>query len=424
MLIKPLKNFSGIVQLPGDKAITLRAIILSSVAQGAARVSNASTGTDCLAAIDCMARLGAKIKAQGSMLTITGVDKNLKSDRKLYVSGSGATLKLLTGLLAGAGVSAVIDGNESLRKRPMFQFIEPFLDLGAKITTKNGYAPISIKPTAFNRTEIFLHDGGALEKAALMLAGLTAKDGLTIYDESLEGSHTEIMLSEMSADIERGPGRVMVRPSPLKSIDIDVPGDISYAVYFIVAATVISGSHILLKKVGINPTRAAIIDVINSCGGSITVLNPDMSGGEKTADLLVDYSPRIKPFNITAGLTPRLLNEIPALAVMACFTLGRSRISSCGELRNKESDRLESIVSVLREMGARIKADGDDIVVDGGGVLNGGAVLDPKGDHRIAMAMAVAAAASLEGAKILTPEVVNKGYPGFFEEFIEHSEPR
>ena len=418
MHIRPFKNLSGVIRLPGDKAVTHRAVILSGIAQGTAKITNALMGTDCLATIDCMARLGAKIDTRGGILTVTGADMKLRSGLKLYCGNSGTTLKLLTGLLAGAGVSAQIDGEDALRKRPLAGFIEAFNGMGAKITSAGGgVAPLVFKPAPLKGCEIFF-SGGVKLKTALMLAGLFAKGGITLYEDNMAGDHSEILFEEMSADIERGPGRLTVRPSRLKSVNINIPGDISSAAYFIAAATLIPDSHVLLRKVGINPARTAIIDAVNSCGGKVTVMNTGFTGGEKTADLLAEYSPGIRPFNITGEIAPGLLDEFPILAVMACFAVGRSRLSGGETLRHKDGDRIESTVNALKSMGARIYSEGGDIVIDGGGVLNGGAVIDPGGDHRIAMSMAVAAAASLEGAEILTPEVVNASYPGFFEEFI------
>jgi 3-phosphoshikimate 1-carboxyvinyltransferase len=418
LVIKPVQNFSGIVRIPGDKSVAHRAIILSAIAQGTAKITGAPLGTDVLATVDCVSRLGAKVENKDGALLITGTDKNLKSGQKLYAGASATTMRLLMGLLSGAGISAVLDGTESLRRRPVEKLVAPLVNLGAKITATNGFAPVNIKSSRIAGGKVIFSEESNTAKTALMLAGLYSKNGITICDGTMAGDSSELLFSSMSADIERGPEYVTVRPSRLKSVNIKIPGDISCAAYYIVAATVIPDSHIVLKNVGMNPARTAIVNAVNSCGGRVTMLNKKSVSGEKTADLLVEYSPSLKPFDIDKEQSARLINELPVLAVMACFAPGRSRISCGPAARRAKTDRIESVVSALRAMGARISTEGDDIVVDGGGILNGGAVLDPEGDHRIAMTMAVAAAASLEGADILTPEVVNMGYPGFFEEFL------
>ncbi|HEY8423810.1 MAG TPA: 3-phosphoshikimate 1-carboxyvinyltransferase [Clostridia bacterium] len=417
MTIKPLKNISGAFDLPGDKSITHRAIMLNSIAEGEAKVYNALLGEDCLATIDCMKKLGAKISIEPDCVIIQGA-KRLKSSQELYVGNSGTTIRLLTGLLCGAGVSAELDGDDSIKKRPMNRIIEPLTMMGAKISSApGGYAPLRIKGGGLKGIEYEMPVASAQVKSCLLLAGLFADGPTTIIEPIKTRNHTELMLEAMSADIVCHKNRITISKSKLKSIDVNVPGDISSAAYLMILATILKDSYIVLKNVGVNPTRTGILDILKICGAKITMLNKRSTGEEPVSDILIQSADTIKPFVIGGDLIPRLIDEIPILAVLACFAEGRSVIKDAKELKVKESNRIDTTVNMLKKMGARIEATDDGMVIDGTGVLMGGVEIDAGLDHRLAMSAAIAGAVSLDGVEIKNPEIVNVSFPGFFKIF-------
>lgn len=417
MTIKPLKNISGAFDLPGDKSITHRAIMLNAIAEGEAKVYNALLGEDCLATIDCMKKLGAKISIEPDYISITGA-KKLKNGLDLFVGNSGTTIRLLAGLLCGAQVSAELDGDDSIRKRPMNRIIEPLTMMGAKITSnEGGLAPLKIKSSNLKGIEYEMPVASAQVKSCLLLAGLNADSPTTIIEPQKTRNHTELMLEAMSADIIVRRNQIIISKSKLKSIDINVPGDISSAAYLMVLATILKDSYIVLKNVGVNPTRTGIIDILKICGAKITMLNKRTSGQEPVSDMLIQSTDNIKPFVIGGDMIPRLIDEIPILAVLACFADGQSIIKDAKELKVKESNRIDSTVDMLKKMGARIEATDDGMIINGSGALMGGVEIDAQLDHRLAMSAAIAGAVSLDGVKIKNAEIADVSYPGFYKIF-------
>lgn len=416
MIIKPINKINGAFGVPGDKSITHRAIMFNAAAEGTAVVTNALMGEDCLSTIDCMRKLGAKIDIDGATVTVTGA-KKFRSGQNLYVGNSGTTIRLLAGLVAGMGVSTVLSGDDSISKRPMNRVAAPLELMGAKISMQEGgYAPIKIKGGTLNGIEYTMPVASAQVKSAIILAALNAGSPTVIHEPVGTRDHTERMLMGQSADIKVEGNTVTVGRSSLKSINVNVPGDISSAAYLMVLATVLKGSSIVIKNVGVNPTRTGIIDVLRMCGGSVTLLNKRMSGEEPVADIMVEYS-EIKPFEIGGDIIPRLIDELPVIAVLACFAAGRSVIKDAAELKVKESNRIDRMVSELRGMGVNIEATEDGMIINGGGVINGGSVVDAGLDHRIAMSIAVAGACSLEGVTIANHQIANVSYPGFYSIF-------
>ncbi|HEY8419075.1 MAG TPA: 3-phosphoshikimate 1-carboxyvinyltransferase [Clostridia bacterium] len=417
MTINPLKSISGAFDLPGDKSITHRAIMFNSIAEGEAKVFNALLGEDCLATIDCMRKLGAKISVEPDYIHIIGA-KKLKNSQELYVGNSGTTIRLLTGLLCGAGVSAELDGDDSIKKRPMNRIIEPLTMMGAKISSEpGGYAPLKLKSANLKGIEYKMPVASAQVKSCLLLAGLFADGTTTIIEPMKTRNHTELMLEAMSANINIRRNKITIFKSSLKSIDVNVPGDISSAAYLMTLATILKDSYIVLKNVGVNPTRTGILDILKICGAKITMLNKRTAGEEPVSDMLIQSADVIKPFVIGGDLIPRLIDEIPILAVLACFADGVSVIKDAKELKVKESNRIDTTVNMLKKMGAKIEATEDGMVITGTGVLMGGTEIDAGLDHRLAMSAAIAGAVSLDGVEIKNAEIANVSYPDFYKIF-------
>ena len=355
-----------------------------------------------------MRSLGAKIEVEGDTVIIEGCP-DFKSSH-LFVGNSGTTFRLLCGLLAGKDGNFTLDGDDSIRSRPMDRVIKPLERMGAKITSKSGYAPVSIEGNDLMGIHYDMPIASAQVKSAILLAGLNA-DGETVVNEQVVSrNHTEIMLKSMGADIETLGSTTKIRRSNLNSVSLTVPGDISSATYALVLGAV--SGRATVKGVGVNPTRDGIISVLKDVGAYIEYDNYN-NDGEPIADVTVKKTV-LKPFVIGKEIMPRLIDEIPALAVLACFIEGESVITGAQELKVKESNRIDTTVRALRALGADVTATDDGMVICGKGYLDGGAIVDSYGDHRIAMSMAVAGALSKKGATVLSAECCAVSYPDFF----------
>lgn len=412
MEVKPLKSFVKTLAPAPDKSVTHRAIMLNSVARGKSEITNALLGADCMSTIECMRAMGAKIEVDGSRVLVEGGEELKPAE--MYVGNSGTTLRLLTGLLTGYPGKFVLDGDASIRKRPMKRVVEPLREMGAKITFSEGVrAPLSVTGARLKGISYNMPVASAQVKSAILLAGLNA-DGITTVHETIRSrNHTELMLKAMGAKIWIENHATAIMRGTLTAIDVDVPGDISSAAYPMVLASCLKGAHVTLKNVGVNPTRTGIITVMKECGAAVEESQVRYAV-EKIATLDVSYTGNMKPFNIGRELIPYLIDEIPVLAVLACFIDGESVITGAEELKVKESNRIDTTVGMLKAMGADITATDDGMIIRGGKGLKGGATIDPRGDHRIAMAAAVAAAMSERGADILEPGCVAVSYPDFF----------
>ncbi len=411
MEIKPLKKVNFTCVAAPDKSITHRAIMLNSIADDTAVVSNALLGEDCKATIECMKRLGAKIEVNGDVVTITGTPDLNSSE--LFVGNSGTTFRLLCGLLSSRNGRFTLDGDASIRRRPMKRIIDPLTTMGAEIEYADGKkAPVTVNGAKIKGLSYEMPIASAQVKSAILLAGINADGITTVHEKVRSRNHTELMLKAMGAKIWIEDRSVSVMRSSLKSVNLTVPGDISSAAFPMVLAAITQGSEVTVKGVGVNPTRTGIITVMEASGAQITVVNKK-SEVEKTADITVKYAP-LKPFTIDKSIVPFLVDEIPILAVMACFSNGESVISGAEELKVKESNRIDTTVSMLKAMGADIEATDDGMIIRGGKGLKGGCTIDPKGDHRIAMAAAIAACASQEGIELLNPECASVSYPDFY----------
>ena len=411
MFIRPLKSFDKAVEAAPDKSIAHRAVMFNAAAEGSAVITNALLGGDCRSTIACMERLGARIEVDGSTVKVRGTA--CFRDAVLDAGNSGTTTRLLTGLLAGRGVSATIDGDDSLRTRPMKRVTGPLSLMGADVTTTDGKVPISVRPAALHGIDYMMSVASAQVKSAILLAGIGA-DGVTkVTERTLSRDHTELMLKAMGADIMRNGLTVSVKRSELHSLDVRVPGDISSAAFLLGAAAVVKDGRVTVRGVGLNPTRTGVLDVLSSMGMEITTDNPGC-GAEPYGDITAVRCGELRPFTITEKDVPSLIDEIPLLAIVAAYAEGDSVISGAGELRVKESDRIETTAAMIRAMGGEVETRPDGMIIKGRGGLTGGKV-DSFGDHRIAMSAAIGALGSRNGCEITGADSAAISYPGFWE---------
>lgn len=422
MKLKYKHPLKGEVTIPGDKSISHRAVMFGALAKGTTEVTNFLQGADCLSTIDCFRRLGINIENTYDKILVHG--KGLhglrKSDSILDVGNSGTTTRLISGILAGQKFETTLNGDESIQTRPMKRIMEPLSMMGADITSirGNNCAPLCIKGAPLHGIHYKSKVASAQVKSCILLAGLYA-DGITsVTEPSVSRNHTELMLRGFGADVVCEDKTASVTPvSELFSQKIEVPGDISSAAYFIAAGLIVPGSEILVKNVGINPTRDGLIRVCQAMGADMTLLNKRENGGEPVADVLVRYS-SLNAATIEGEIIPTLIDEIPMIAVMACFAKGTTIIRDAAELKVKESDRIAVMVDNLSRMGAHITATDDGMIIEGGYPLHG-AVIDSHLDHRIAMSFAVAALAAEGETEILGADCVKISYPNFYTDLLK-----
>ena len=410
----PLK---GELTIPGDKSISHRAVMLGAISQGTTSVTNFLRGADCLSTISCFRKMGIAIEENPTEILIHGKGLHGLSapETVLDVGNSGTTMRLLSGILAGQDFSSSLTGDASIRKRPMKRVITPLSLMGASIESipGNGCAPLAIQGMPLTGIHYQSPVSSAQVKSCVLLAGLYADSTTKVTEPFVSRNHSELMLRSFGAEIQTEGTTVSVQPDPLLiGQKVEVPGDISSAAYFIAAGLLIPGSEILIKNVGINPTRDGILRVCRAMGADIEILNEQEHCGELTADLLVRHS-ALKGTVIEGGIIPTLIDELPVIAVMAAFAEGTTIIRDAQELKVKESNRLDIIVHHLKEMGADITPAPDGMIIRGGKPLTG-AVLDSHMDHRIAMSFAIAAMAGNGETEILNSDCVSISYPDFY----------
>jgi 3-phosphoshikimate 1-carboxyvinyltransferase len=404
----------GELSLPGDKSITHRAAIIGSLARGITEVKGFLDADDCRSTVECLQKLGVKISERSNRLLIEGRNMALDQPRSVLNAGnSGTTARLLLGILAGQAFSATVSGDQSLQKRPMDRVIEPLSMMGAVFEGAGRHLPLSIRGGQLRGLTYKSPRASAQVKSAVLLAGLFA-EGETVFDEpSISRNHTELMLNAYGANIFTEGTQVRIKGGAnLRGGQILVPGDISTAAFFMVAAAIVPGSEILLKDVGINPTRSGIIDVLLKMGVNLEISNERTWGNEPVADILVSGGALLKGVQIGGEIIPRLIDEIPIIAVAAALAEGKTVISDAGELRVKESDRISALAGQLSRLGAVIVETEDGFVIEGVERLEG-AEVESLGDHRIAMAMAVAGLAAEGDTAVHGAEAVTVSYPGF-----------
>lgn len=418
-IISPGGNVSGVIELPGDKSISHRYAMLAALAEGASEIANYSTAQDCRSTLECLRRIGAGFEIGPDKVRISGRGLNgLKAPRKaLDAENSGTTMRLLMGVLAGQSFVCKLTGDASLRRRPMRRVIEPLRQMGAEIESSDGdRAPIEIRGGHLHAIDYTLPVPSAQVKSAILLAGLFA-DGITTVREPIRTrDHTELALREFGANVDAANGKVSVQPKPsLRARQLAVPGDLSTAVFFICAALILPGSSLVLHNVGLNPTRTRILDFLVSMGASIHLAAVQMRDSELVGDISVTHSP-LAGGKVSGGMVAEMVDELPMLAAIGPYTEKGIEIRDAQELRVKESDRIAALAAGLREMGARVEEFPDGILVAGrdAGKLHGAAV-EPRGDHRIAMALSIAALGADGKTAIRDAECVGVSFPEFFE---------
>ncbi len=415
--IQPARNILGTARLPGDKSISHRYAILGAIAEGRTTIDGFSSAADCASTLDCLRELGLEIARQGSTVRIEGAGlAGLREPKRTLDAGnSGSTIRMLSGVLAGQGFPATLTGDESLRRRPMGRVIEPLRQMGAQISARDGnYAPLEIRGGRLRAIHYIPPVASAQVKTAVLLAGLLA-EGATVVEEKLKTrDHTELALVEFGAEITVGYRSVQVEGGhPLRGGEFRVPGDISAAAFFLVAALLFPESNLHLEKVGLNPTRAALLDFLKSLGADIRISNIESVAGELIGDLHVSGGP-LSGGRIGRDLAPALIDELPALAVLGAHTQGGLSISGAEELRVKESDRIATVAENLRRMGARVEERPDGLEIPGGQRLRGARV-SSFGDHRIAMAFSVAALAAEGETVVEGAEAAQVSFPEFYD---------
>ncbi|MBU1035241.1 3-phosphoshikimate 1-carboxyvinyltransferase [bacterium] len=417
LVLEKVSKLKGNIFVPGDKSISHRSLILGSIAQGETRVYNLLNSLDCLRTLDCMQALGVKIELDvDNSVNIKGKGLYGLQEPKdiLDVGNSGTTVRLLAGLLSGQNFYSVLNGDNSIRKRPMKRVAQPLRLMGADIWGREDghFAPLSIRGSKLNPFQYTLPVASAQVKSALLLAGLYATGETVIREHLSTRDHTERMLEIMQADIKISPPEIKIKGgTELRSTDIFIPGDISSAAYFIAAASILRDSRIIIKQVGVNPTRTGIIEILKKMGTKIDILNYQIKSNEPQADLMIEYS-KLKGVEIKKENVPFLIDELPLIAVVATQAQGKTVVSGARELRVKESDRIKAIVSELKKMGADIEEEEDGFTVNGPTRLQG-AVCESYNDHRIAMSLAVAALLAEGKTVIKNSECIDISFPGF-----------
>ena len=420
MVIQKIKKAVGQIKVPGDKSISHRAVMLGSLANGVTEISGFLKGADCLSTIDCFRKMGIDIDINGENVTVhgNGLRGLKKPDEMLYTGNSGTTTRLLCGILAGQNFDTSITGDASIQKRPMGRVVKPLSMMGAKIESvrKNGCAPLHITGSSLHGITYSTPVASAQVKSCVLLAGLYADGKTSVTEPALSRNHTELMLKFFGADVASEGLTASVLPDPdLHGNLVRVPGDISSAAYFIAAALIVPGSEVLLKNVGINPTRDGMLRVCRAMGADITLLNEQNSGGEPVADLLVRYTPSLSGTVIEGELIPTLIDEIPIIAVLAATANGTTVIRNAEELKVKESNRLDIMVNELTAMGVSLEGTDDGMIIEGGKPFHG-AQIDSRLDHRIAMSFAIASLAAETPTEILRAGCVDISYPTFYQD--------
>ena len=410
-------SLKGTVTIPGDKSISHRAVMFGSLAKGTTEITGFLQGADCLSTISCFSKMGINITNTGEKVIVNG--KGLRGLSApidiLDVGNSGTTTRLISGILAGQNFTSVLDGDASLRTRPMKRIITPLTEMGAKINSNNGCAPLEIIGSPLKGIDYVSPVASAQIKSCVLLAGLYAENPTSVTEPSLSRNHTELMLKAFGADISTEGFTSQVLPATeLFGQQVHVPGDISSAAYFIAAGLIAPNSEILIKNVGLNPTRDGIIKVCRAMGGDITVCDERVQGGEPVGDLLVRSS-SLHGTTVSGDIIPTLIDELPIIAVLAAYAEGRTVIADAAELKVKECNRIDAMVTNLSKMGVDITGTDDGMIIEGGKALHG-AELDTYMDHRIAMSFAIASLNAEGTTSIKDAEIVNVSYPGFFND--------
>lgn len=421
MLFHKSHPLKGEITVPGDKSISHRGIMLGALANGTTSITNFLKGADCLSTISCFQKMGIEIEETENEILVHGKGLHgLSAPKEILDAGnSGTTTRLISGILAGQNFSCDLTGDASIQKRPMKRIMTPLSMMGADITSvhNNGCAPLHIKGAPLKGISYQSPVASAQVKSCVLFAGLYADGKTSVTEPFLSRNHSELMLSSFGASVQTCGTTATIEPEPvLTAQKVEVPGDISSAAFFIAAGLLIPGSELLIKNVGINPTRDGILRVCRQMGADLELLNTRTQCGEPVADILVKHS-ELNGTVIEGDLIPTLIDELPVIAVMAACANGETIIRNAEELKVKESNRLEIIVHHLSEMGCDITGTEDGMIIRGGKPLHG-AVLDSHLDHRIAMSFAVAGLVADGETEITNADCVNISYPGFYRDLL------
>ncbi|MGA8038260.1 MAG: 3-phosphoshikimate 1-carboxyvinyltransferase [Candidatus Acidiferrales bacterium] len=417
--ISPGGTINGVVELPGDKSISHRYAILTALAEGTSEIRNYSSAADCRSTLGCLRRLGIEIDVTPERVKIAGkgLDGLKESRKELDAENSGTTMRLLSGVLSGQVFKTTITGDGSLRRRPMRRVMEPLRKMGAEISSADGdRAPLLIRGGKLKGIEYTLPIPSAQVKSAVLLAGMYGDGTTTVLEAVRTRDHTELALRELGASIEVSKGSIKIKPRPkLQARSLIVPGDLSAAVFLIAAALILPESQLILHNVGLNPGRGKVLDFLISLGASINLASVQLRDGELIGDVAVRFAP-LKGGTVSDAMTAEMIDELPMIAALGPYTDGGIEIHDAQELRVKESDRIAAVAEGLRQMGAKVEEFPDGLRV--GGKSEGklrGAKIDPKGDHRIAMALAVAGLGADGDTTIRDAECVGVSFPEFFK---------
>ncbi len=422
--IKQVKTLAGRIVPPGDKSISHRALMLNAIADGVARIDSYLPCADVSSTIGCLKALGVNIEVEPDRLVVHGAGSAGLSQAQdmLDAGNSGTTMRLMAGLLAPQPFFSTITGDESLQNRPMDRIIEPLRAMGANIWGNKSRAPLVIKGAELHGIEYHMPVASAQVKSAILLASLYAQGNTTIVEPVRSRDHTERMLRSMGVALTTADNEVVcLPPTRLRSMNVTVPGDISAAAYWLIAGTIHPDARIELPGVGVNPTRSGILDVLSDMGARILIENERKDGAEPVADL-VARSSDLSGTEIGGNIIPRLIDEIPVIAVAAVMAKGNTTIRDAGELRVKESDRIATTAMELRKMGAEIEEMLDGMVIHGTGCLRG-AEVDSHRDHRLAMALAIAGLVADGDTVIYNAEAADISYPGFWSDLEQIGSP-
>ncbi|MFC5559657.1 3-phosphoshikimate 1-carboxyvinyltransferase [Ureibacillus thermophilus] len=411
-------RLEGIVTVPGDKSISHRAVMFGAIAKGKTTVTGFLHGEDCLSTIDCFRKLGVDIFVDGTNVEINspGMDGWQEPKEVLYTGNSGTTTRLMLGILAGTNFHSVMTGDASIGKRPMDRVTKPLRQMGALISGREGgkYTPLAIQGTSLKAIDYTMPVASAQVKSAILLAGLKAEGTTIVREKEISRDHTERMLKQFGANIEVKDGVISIEGrQELYGTHIDVPGDISSAAFFLVAGAIVQNSEVVLKNVGINPTRAGIIEVMEQMGANLTINQEKTEAAEPTATITVRTS-YLKGTTIEGEIIPRLIDEIPIIALLATQAEGTTIIRDAEELKVKETDRIAAVVTELEKLGADITATDDGMIINGPTSLKG-AKLNTYGDHRIGMMAAIASLITDSPVEIDDADCIAVSYPTFFE---------
>jgi len=407
-----LNGIKGEIKIPADKSISHRAIMFSSLTKGKSIIKNFSQGADPQSTLKIFEQLGVEFNFNNNRLEVFAKDGLEQPKTSLNCGNSGTTMRLMTGILSGQNFNSALIGDESLSNRPMKRVIEPLTLMGAKIESNENKAPLKIFGQDLTGITYSSPIASAQVKSAILLAGLYANGTTKVIEPYLSRNHTELMLSYMGANIQTNQTSTIIQRSQLEPKTIEIPGDISSAAYFIAAGLIIPNSKIILKNVGLNPTRTGIIDVVKSMGGNIEILDQQLISNELVGDIEIKTS-ELQACEISGELIPRLIDEIPIIAVLATQAKGTTIIKDAQDLRNKESDRIKAVVTELKKLGANIEETIDGIVINGKTPLIGGVEVATYHDHRLAMSLYVAGLICKKEILIKEFDWVNISFPEF-----------